>query len=80
MKYAAIILVLAAAGVLALGASLFDAATLIVVVIALATVGLFGTLPVLFDTITRRAEARGKSGDESAGDDVEVVRFESNQD
>lgn len=80
MKYTAIILVLTAAGVLALCAWLFDEATLIVVMIALAIVGLFGTLPVLFGVLTRRAGARGKSGDEQTSDEEEIVRFDSKKD
>ncbi|MBC7772970.1 MAG: hypothetical protein H7210_10780 [Pyrinomonadaceae bacterium] len=76
MKYTAIILAFTAAGVLVLCASLFDNATMIVVVISLGIVGLFGTLPVLFGVITRRAEA-GKIKDERPGDETEIVRFDS---
>jgi cadmium resistance protein CadD (predicted permease) len=77
VKYTAIILGLAVAGVLIFCASLFDNATMIVVVISLAIVCLFGTLPVLLGVITRRAGGEGKSADGQPGDDEETVRFDS---
>jgi len=75
VKYTALVLAVALVGVLLLSASLFDRATLIMVVIALAVVGIFGTLPVFLGVVSRRSGGHGTppAGPET---DDEVVRFD----
>lgn len=75
MKYALLLLTIAAIGVLLACWRLFDTSTFLMAALALGIVGTFGVLPVLFSVLTRRAEQR-RAGPHVDSDDTEVIRFE----
>lgn len=58
MKYAGAGLLVAAAGMILMLATLFDARTAWVAIGLMGVVVFFGALPVLFGVLTRRAESR----------------------